>query len=344
MTLYISITLHRHLFCIVSRVLTWDRLLSRRSRNVCYVTAAYVIADRTTELYTCLALFSVASHVETAVIDSALHYDFILVLTSLIWDSQRSLSSICSSNTRILAFDFVVTEPRSTLILILNFSELLIRWISSYFFDANVASWVSAHCRQISYTFLRVSQFALVLFPYVNRWISSTNSSTCSFNLAFAHLSIKGALKNRKRIGDIGDPCGIPVSAGSSLLVILSRVREVSLSVRKLLVQFTISFGIPFCLRLWSRRWWETLSKAPVISSERRLATLFFLQFQTVCTASTIVSRAVFVDLFLLAFICSGGRRSLSSAQSLSLRAITVFSAFPSVLKSVIGLYDFGSE
>ena len=51
---------------------------------MCHVAAAYVIAGRTIELYTCLALFSVAPHVETAVIDSALHYDFILVLTSLI--------------------------------------------------------------------------------------------------------------------------------------------------------------------------------------------------------------------------------------------------------------------
>ena len=127
MTLYVSITLRRHLFYIVCRVLTWDRLLSRRLRDVCHVAAAYIIANRITELYTCLALFSVTPHVKTAVIDSALHCDFILILTSLIWDSQRSLSSICSSNTRILVFDFVITESRSTLTFILNFSELLIR-------------------------------------------------------------------------------------------------------------------------------------------------------------------------------------------------------------------------
>ena len=51
---------------------------------MCHVAAAYVIADRIIELYTCLALFNVASHVETIVIDSALHCDFILILTSLI--------------------------------------------------------------------------------------------------------------------------------------------------------------------------------------------------------------------------------------------------------------------
>ena len=344
MTLYISITLRRYLFCIVSRVLTWDRLLSRRSRDVCHVAAAYVIADRTTELYTCLALFSVASHVETAVIDSALHYDSILALTSLIWGSQRSLPSICSPSTRILVFDFVVAEPRSTLALILNFPGLLVRWISSYFFGANVAPWVPAHCRQISCAFLRVSQFASVLFSYVSRWISSTNSFTYSFNLIFAHLLIKEALKNRKRIDDIEDLYKISVSADSSLLVILFRVREVSLLVRKLLIQFTISFEIFFCLRLWSRRWWETLSKVSVISSERRLATLFFSQSQTVCTASIIVFRTVFVNLFLLTLICSNERRLLSSTQSLSLRAITVFSVFLSVLKSVINLYDFDSK
>ena len=183
-----------------------------------------------------------------------------------------------------------------------------------------------------------------MLFSYVSRWISSTNSFTYSFNLIFAYLLIKRALKNRKRIDDIEDSCEIFFSVDFSLLVILFRVREVSLLVRKLLVQFTISFEIPFCLRLWSRRWWKTLSKVSVISSERRLVTLFFSQFQTVCTTSIIVFRAIFVNLFLLTFIYSNERRSLSSTQSLSLRAITVFSVFLSVFKSAISLYDFDSK
>ncbi len=62
------------------------------------------------------------------------------------------------------------------------------------------------------------------------------NPSTCSFNLIFAYLLIKGALKNRKRIDNIKDLYKIFVSIGFSLLVILSKVREISLLIRKLLI------------------------------------------------------------------------------------------------------------
>ncbi len=76
------------------------------------------------------------------------------------------------------------------------------------------------------------------------------NSFTCSFNLVFIYLLIKEALKNKKRIDDIGDFYEISVSIDFSLLVILFRVREISLLIRKLLIQFIISFKIFFRLRL----------------------------------------------------------------------------------------------
>ncbi len=49
-----------------------------------HIAAAYVIADRITELYTYLTLFSITLYIEAAVINSALYCDFILTLTSLI--------------------------------------------------------------------------------------------------------------------------------------------------------------------------------------------------------------------------------------------------------------------
>ncbi len=57
-------------------------------------------------------------------------------------------------------------------------------------------------------------------------------------------------LKNKKRIDDIEDLYKILVSIDFSLLIILSKVREISLLIRKLLIQFIISFEIFFYLRL----------------------------------------------------------------------------------------------
>ncbi len=51
---------------------------------MCHVAITYVIANRIIELYTCLALFNITPHIETIIIDNALYYDFILILTSLI--------------------------------------------------------------------------------------------------------------------------------------------------------------------------------------------------------------------------------------------------------------------
>ena len=49
-----------------------------------------------------------------------------------------------------------------------------------------------------------------------------------------AQSLIRGALNNRNKIGEIGDPCGIPVYIGFISLVLQFKVSEVSLSVRKL--------------------------------------------------------------------------------------------------------------
>ncbi len=51
---------------------------------MCHVAAAYIIANHIIELYTYLALFNVTPYIKTAIIDSALHCDFILILISLI--------------------------------------------------------------------------------------------------------------------------------------------------------------------------------------------------------------------------------------------------------------------
>ena len=81
-------------------------------------------------------------------------------------------------------------------------------------------------------------------------------------------------MKNRNRIGDTGDPWGIPVLAGFIGLVLRPRVIDVALSLRKLAVYYTIRVGIPFTLRLWSSLSCKILSNALAISSKSRLAIL----------------------------------------------------------------------
>ena len=49
-----------------------------------------------------------------------------------------------------------------------------------------------------------------------------------------AQSLISGALKNRNRIGEIGNPCGILVYTGFILLILQFKVSDVSLSNKKL--------------------------------------------------------------------------------------------------------------
>ena len=50
---------------------------------------------------------------------------------------------------------------------------------------------------------------------YISRWTSSTKPPTWTFCFSLASSSTSGPLKKRKRTGEIGDPCGMPVIAGS---------------------------------------------------------------------------------------------------------------------------------
>ena len=218
-----------------------------------------------------------------------------------------------------------------------------VRWTNLYFQGAKLAPYVKAYLRQISCTSSKVLQFPSIVFLYASRQMLSINPPTYSCSLAAVYSSISGALKNRKRIGEISNPQGIPISTSSIPLVVLLIVIEEDLSTRKLFVQLIIRRGIPFPLRLQISLWQETLLKAPAISSERRLAILPLPQSYTVYTASIIVSNAILVNLFLRAPIYSQGRRPRLSAQSLSRLATINSKAFLRVLSSTIRRYALGT-
>lgn len=70
--LYAPVIDLRHSFCSIVSVVTGSVPFPRMSIGECHTEAPYVIAGRTTAEYTCLALFSVAPHVEAATLVRAI--------------------------------------------------------------------------------------------------------------------------------------------------------------------------------------------------------------------------------------------------------------------------------
>ena len=86
------------------------------------------------------------------------------------------------------------------------------RWISWYLSGAKAAPDLCAQTRQDSWILLSIWQFLCAEGPQTMRYVSSTKPRLipCLFSLLVA--SKRGLIKRRKRIGERGDPWGIPVS------------------------------------------------------------------------------------------------------------------------------------
>ena len=97
-----------------------------------------------------------------------------------------------------------------TLAAMLNFCER-VRCISLYFCGVNAVPWWDAHARQLLWIFSRRWQLSSVKSPQARMLTSSTNPSPVTQPVLCVQCSTRSVLKNRKRIGDMGDPCGIPV-------------------------------------------------------------------------------------------------------------------------------------
>lgn len=67
-TLFAPVIGHRHLFCNVVSLATGPRPLVLVSFVERHIAVLYVIAGRTTAVYTCLALFNVTSHAEATIL------------------------------------------------------------------------------------------------------------------------------------------------------------------------------------------------------------------------------------------------------------------------------------
>ena len=128
----------------------------------CQTDASNAISDLTTAEYTCLTFVKIVSHVKTSrwLSVSILMTWFIFIY----WRCMFHCSFVFSCTSRIHTSDFNLITELSIymLIIMLNLFDFLVKCVSSYFSDANVASWVQAHFAQTLCTLLNVLQISSV--------------------------------------------------------------------------------------------------------------------------------------------------------------------------------------
>ncbi|KAJ7862234.1 hypothetical protein B0H14DRAFT_2349621, partial [Mycena olivaceomarginata] len=128
---------------------------------------------------------------------------------------------------------------------------------------------------------------------------------------------------NVERMGETGDPWGIPFSTCFMDPLVPSRQTAAWRCVRKDAVHLTYWMGIPFRRSSHNRRSWLTKSKYPFISNVS--ADVTFPWFHAAWTSFVKVRRASVVDEFERPPNCVLGTRLWRPARYVSLRA-TIFS------------------
>ncbi len=128
----------------------------------CQTDASNAISDLTTAEYTCLAFVKIASHVKTSrwLSVSILVTWFIFICRRC--TSHCSFMFSCTSRTCTSDFDLITKLSIYMLVIMLNLFNFLVKYVSSYFSDANVASWVQVHFAQTSCALLSVLQISSV--------------------------------------------------------------------------------------------------------------------------------------------------------------------------------------
>ena len=128
----------------------------------CQTDAWNAISDLTTAEYTCLAFVKITLHVKTSrwLSVSILMTWFVFIC----WRCTFYYSFMFSCTFRTCTFDFnlIIEFSICMLIIKLNLFDFLVKCISLYFSDANVASWMRAHFTQMSCALLSVLQISSV--------------------------------------------------------------------------------------------------------------------------------------------------------------------------------------
>ncbi len=124
--------------------------------------ASNAISDLTTAKYTCLAFVKITLHVKTS---SQLSVSILVMwFVFICWRCALHCSFMfsCIFRTHTSDFDLITELFIYMLVIMLNFFDFLVKCVSSYFSDANVASWVQAHFAQTLCALLNVLQISSV--------------------------------------------------------------------------------------------------------------------------------------------------------------------------------------
>ncbi len=129
----------------------------------CYINASNVISDLIIAEYICLAFANVVFQMK---ISSQLSISILMMWSASIWQRCEShYSFIFSWTSRICTFDFdfIIEFSMCRLTVMSNLFDLRMKCVSSYFSEANVASWVQAHFAQTSCARLSILQIDFVI-------------------------------------------------------------------------------------------------------------------------------------------------------------------------------------
>ncbi len=126
------------------------------------IDASNAIFDFTTAKYTYLTFVKIASYVKTSrwLSVSILVTWFIFIYWRCA--SHCSFMFSCIFRTHMFDFNLIIEFSIYMLVIMLNFFNFLMKCMSLYFSDANVASWVQAHFMQTSCALLSVLQISSV--------------------------------------------------------------------------------------------------------------------------------------------------------------------------------------
>ncbi len=211
-------------FCSVSSLRSLSDSFLSFSR-LCQTDASNAISDLTTAEYICLAFVKIASHVKTS---SQLSASIHVTWFASIWRrcaSHRNFVFNCTFRTCTSDFNLITELSIYMLVIMSNLFDFLMKCVSLYFSDANVASWVQVHFMQTLCTLLSVLQISSMNLLYARMLMSFTKLSTLILIFSASHFSIRLALKNRKRINEVRNFCNM-----SAFILCMSLIYSLNLS------------------------------------------------------------------------------------------------------------------
>src|SRR6266480_3078500 len=169
-------------------------------------------------------------------------------------------------------------------------------------------------------------------------FVSSTKPKPNFSSSTFCMPSRSSDMKKRKRIGEMGDPWGIPEFIWTHSLSYPLKATLVHLPYIKFFTYFMIHSGRPFLCSIHRSLSMDTWLYTPLISKLSIDTIQPFLLLQAVCTHDVRRSSANKVDLLLRPPIWFHGSRLCSSAALASLVVTILSTTLASVFSKATGL------